>query len=355
MSKGERLQRAHAQKQSLIASGIEGWDLMENLTTLELSRRESSPRSQRRCQSCWFNRDNCICQRIYEIYSRNYSLPPMPSSLSLDHDHHDAVNVKLLILMHPKEYLCAGNSAKLLRMLFPEQEHKQKHHHHTITVQYYIFGKLGDVDKLAQEMMIDMANTMILWPDKDALTVSQFLDQRPRQCCQKSSTGACSEGGDSNSACSTIKALRNTNEIRTPEHTTTIRAVLLDGTYTQARNMHKSLRKHLQPITQLPIMVQLHPMNGSVFHRAQKNYGHAHQHHQRLHLEQSTTTTSVDSDEEKQEVVIARRVSTAEACGQLLLELGAPSQILENIVESVIVNNEALRRHFTTTPTSREE
>ena len=101
-------------------------------------------------------------------------------------------------------------------------------------------------------------------------------------------------------------------------------------------------------------MVQLHPMNGSVFHRAQKNYGHAHQHHQRLQLEQSTTTTSVDSDEEKQEVVIARRVSTAEACGQLLLELGAPSQILENIVESVIVNNEALRRHFTTTPTREE-
>ena len=349
------MQRAHAHKQSLIASGIEGWDLMERMTTLALSRREFSPRSQRRCQSCWFNTDNCICQRIHEISSRNNQLQPTPSSSSssLDHDH-DAVNVKLLILMHPKEYLCAGNSAKLLRMLFPEQEQKQQYHHHTITVQYYIFGKLGDVDKLAQELMIDMANTMILWPDKDALTVSQFLDQRPRQFCQKSSTGACSEGGDSNSACSTIKALRNTNEIRTPEHTTTIRAVLLDGTYTQARNMHKSLRKHLQPITQLPIMVQLHPMNGSVFHRAQKNYGHAHQHHQRLQLEQSTTPTSVDSDEEKQEVVIARRVSTAEACGQLLLELGAPSQFLENIVESVIVNNEALRRHFTTTPTREE-
>lgn len=224
--------------------------------------------------------------------------------------------------MHPKEYMCAGNSAKLLRMLLQEKQEQ----HHNITVQYYIFGKLGDVDKLAREMMIDVSNTMILWPDKNALTVPHFLNQRPHRR-RRHSTGVCSEE-DGNSYNRT---------------TPLIRAVLLDGTYTQARNMHKSLRKHLHP-TPLPVMVQLHPTNGSVFHRAQKNYGHAHQHQQLLKLQRSTTTAD---EEENQGGVIAYRVSTAEACGQLLLELGVSSQILHLIVEGVIINNEALRRRFT--------
>lgn len=329
------MQRSRSHKQSLLAEGVHGWELMEQMMTLSLERRESSPRSRHRCQCCWFDADSCICQQINELLSREnhiLSLTSSVSSLLLD-EQHPAVNVKLLILMHPKEYMCAGNSAKLLRMLLPEKHQQQQYQHH-ITVQYYIFGKLGDVDKLAREMTIDVSNTMILWPDKNALTVSQFLNQRPHRS-QRHSTGLFSEE-DGNSC---LK--RNLYNLTTP----LIRAVLLDGTYTQARNMHKSLRKHLYP-TPLPVMVQLHPMNGSVFHRAQKNYGHAHQHQQLLKL-QKQSTTPADEGEENQGVVIAYRVSTAEACGQLLLELGVSSQILDIIVEGVIINNEALRRRFT--------
>jgi hypothetical protein len=224
--------------------------------------------------------------------------------------------------MHPKEYLCAGNSAKLLRMLLPDKEHQQ---HHT-TVQYFIFGKVGDVDKLAQEMIIDITNTMILWPDKDALTVSQFLERQQQQ-----STGICSKEEDNSN--STINACEPTTPL--------IRAVVLDGTYTQARNMHTSLRKHLHSTTALPVLVQLRPMNRSVFHRAHKNYGHAHQSQQQLQRLQQCP-----ADDEKT-MVVAHRVSTAEACGQLLLELGVSSQIQQSIIDAVIINNEALGRQGT--------
>lgn len=322
---GQRLRTVRSHKQNLLAQGMHGWELMEAMTTMSLEHRESMSRARHRCQSCWFDATNCICHRIQELHARNRHILSSSSSSTSSSQLNHVVNVKLLLLMHPKEYLCAGNSAKLLRMLLPEQEHSN------VTVQYYIFGKVGDVDKLAQEMMIDKSNTMILWPDKDALTVSQFLERQQHRR-QQQSTGICFEGDNSHS---TINICNPT--------TTLIRAVVLDGTYTQARNMHTSLRKHLNPSTPLPVLVQLRPMNRSVFHRAHKNYGHAHQSQQQLQQQRQQCTT----DDDEKHVVVAHRVSTAEACGQLLLELGASSHILHSIIEGVIINNEALGRQDT--------
>jgi len=75
---------------------------------------------------------------------------------------------------------------------------------------------------------------------------------------------------------------------------------------------------------QLPMtVVALNPKSGSVILRAQKNYGKGHQNH-----EQS----------------LFQRVSTAEACGLLLTELGVDPSVQERIVQEVFINNAACPR-----------
>ena len=264
---------------------------MEAMTTLTLNHKESISH-QHRCQNCWLDPSRCICSQLSDLLHDDNE-NTISAAVS---DHNRASNVKLLILMHPKEHLCAGNSAKLLRMVLPTNYY---------TVEYYIFGKVGDVDRLAHEMNVDLSNTMILWPEKEALSVSQFLEQQQS----------------------------------TPTHTPAeesgrpmVRAVVLDGTYTQARNMFSSLRKHLIDQQPLPVTVQLRPTTNSVFHRAQKNYGQAHQQQQQ---QRQKSTKEGDT-------AIATRISTAEACGLLLTELGAPLEIRERITQAVLINNEAV-------------
>lgn len=251
---GEWLTKLRAHKEKLQQEGVEGWDLLEAMATLSLTHKVAI--HQHRCQSCWHDPVHCICAQL------------KPLSLSTNTTTITENDIQLCILMHHKEYLCAGNSAKLLLKLLPN---------HT---QLYLFGKKGEVDRL-WEHVCDK-NAMILWPSEAALSVADYQ----------------------NSLSATTKK--------------TIHAIVLDGTYTQARNMHKSLRKRWKD--QLPQAVAVHPTCSSVFHRAQKNYGQA----------------------QLQAKADVLRVSTAEACGFLLTELGAPKSVLETIVQAVVVNNDAL-------------
>lgn len=62
----------------------------------------------------------------------------MPKNIDRD----DLPNVKILLLLHHKEYLNAGNSAKSLIALLPEEN-----------IELYVYGKEGDFDRCIDEMM----------------------------------------------------------------------------------------------------------------------------------------------------------------------------------------------------------
>ena len=264
----EWLIRLRAHKQQLAERGVQGWDLLEAMATMSLEHKIRSCQPNR-CPNCWHDTHCCICQHLQPI-TVSWNAPV-------------CINICICILMHHKEYLCAGNSAKLLLSLLP---------HHT---KLYIFGKQGDVDRLEQDIAVVNSHAMILWPGETAISVSEFVD---------------------NLSTTSIP----TTSITTP---TTIHVIVLDGTYTQARNMHKSLRKRWN---QLPTAVAVNPTSASVFHRAQKNYGQA----------------------QLQAQADVLRVSTAEACGFLWTELGAATKsnnsttVLQAIVDAVVKNNEAL-------------
>ena len=213
-------------------------------------------------------------------------------------------NVKILLLLHHKEYLNAGNSAKSLIALLPKEN-----------IELYVYGKVGDFDRCIDEMVIDQGRqTAILWPGENAISVEQF-------------TSSCRSIHINNSKTTKVGSDVGTSENNkaNKHQTQIIRVVALDGTYKNAKNMHKTIRRRLDEEEHtMPVCIALHPKSVSQFHRAKKNYGAAIQDNLKAN----------DRLDER-----ALRVSTAEACALLLMELGAKEIVQEKITKALLVNN----------------
>ena len=479
-------------KARLEKEGIKGIELFEAMTTRNLEHKLQT-KAQNRCPSCWHvttrssavatscsasttisldspttsppketqkNQslvvvDHCICDQLEPLVMRTTvraspSLTTSKSTLTSSTDHHNNLlpnNVKLLILMHQKEWMCGGNSAKLLLQLLPDH------------CELFLFGRLGEVDRLFRRMVTmvkktkndgninscnkysdgiensdPMSHTMILWPSPEACSVTDFLQQhqqhhnnhqqkqQQQQQQQQKRRSPNNNKNNSQMDCSTSPAVDDYNNSRTRHESSStntidqeeiLKVVVLDGTYTQARNMRKSLRKRIKKgqvplatrssstshedenekksrihqITRMPQDVMIRPVTDSIFHRAQKNYGQAHQ--QRSSKSSSISSSSTTSSSttmtkpRRNEIIrsdddscvsqigvndhsspssstplplppddqsdipssmteVARRVSTAEACGMLLVELGADVSVQERILDAIKINNQSL-------------
>jgi DTW domain-containing protein YfiP len=277
---GEWLTKLRTHKAKLVEEDrLQGWELWEAMASLSLEHKISILQSRNnRCSHCWHDQHYCICARLSE------PIRDLPLKWPII-----GVHIKLCLLMHHKEYMGAGNSAKLLMQLLPQ---------HT---ELYLYGKTGELDRLLKEIeSSDPKDVMLLWPSANALSVRDYW------------TRCCGDQGQTSHDHSHNHNTTNNNK--------TIRAIVLDGTYSQARNMYKSLRKRVNNIDIATVAVD---GGASVFHRAQKNYGKAHQ------QQQDTTRTT--------------RVCTAEACGWLLRDLGADPSVAQSITDAVILNNDALQ------------
>jgi DTW domain-containing protein YfiP len=103
----------------LKSEGLSGIALFEALATALVERKEEQ--GENRCSRCWHDaQQRCICHLV-----------PSLSTTSLP--------VKVLVLMHYKEYLSAGNDAKLLLAMLPCTE-------------LFIFGRKGDWEKFETEV-----------------------------------------------------------------------------------------------------------------------------------------------------------------------------------------------------------
>jgi DTW domain-containing protein YfiP len=266
------LSHLREEKQRLQSSGVEGFDLLEQMASLSIKHKLATQKD--RCEKCWHTRLHCICSRLESFVM---------------HKCTGSLDVNIFILMHHKEFMSAGNSAKLILQLFP------------YATKLYIFGREGDIDLLFRDINSNNSKSILLWPGKDAISTSTLLEQ--------------------------INAGTSTSELSHKDRATTINAIVLDGTYSQARNMHKSLKKKWG--NHLPNAVALRPESESVFHRAKKNYGKAH-------LQQHNLTS------DGHDAVL--RVSTAEACGVLFYDLGLGDECIVDVVtKAVEINNDALK------------
>lgn len=272
----EVLTSLRSQRDAFVSDGSRGWDLFEQMASISLDQRIKSSRNK--CSICWHDTSRCICDQVHTID---------PSHLP---------RVKIIILMHHKEYMSAGNTAKLLLKMLPKAH-----------VNFFLFGRKGDCDRLEEELRAHCRQTMTLWPGKDSMTVNDFVH----------SLTATSVSDGSSFKADALNESACTDPF--------LRAVILDGTYSNAKHMYKALKKRLGD--HAPRTVALHPATVSVFHRAQKRYGAAVSESLRVSAE-------LDSK--------ALRVSSGEATALLLVELGGNKLAQDAITSAIKANNEAL-------------
>jgi hypothetical protein len=181
----------------------------------------------------------------------------------------------------------------------------------------FVFGKQGDWDRFQAEVAIDPVHTVTLWPGEGAQTCSEFIGNLPNDSPWRNA--------NSNSDDDDVSASR-AREDDLP----LLRVIVLDGVYSQARNMFKTMKKKI-PVC--PPYVALHPETLSVYHRALKNYS------------KSSAQTVEQSSDPK-----ALHICTVEAFALLLKELGEWDDTTQKLVAAVVVNNEALVHSMSVRP-----
>ena len=268
-----RLTACQSEAAALRSKGLRGDDLFEAMASNALAAKIKA--REGRCPRCWHDRERrCIC-------------PLLPHAAT-------NLNVRILILMHQKEYLSAGDDAKLLLAMLPER------------TDLFVFGRSGDLDRLEAELAIDPAHNLILWPCDQSISTDEYCAALPDETPWR----------------------RRKEHAVVDESAPLIRIVVLDGVYNHASQMLKTLRRRSPPST-MPSLVALLPTTLSVYHRAQKTYGKA-------------------SDG-------LGRVCSVEAVALLLEELspiGESSALTEALSKAVILNNDALQSEIAVRPVS---
>jgi hypothetical protein len=171
---------------------LQGEELYESVTGAALVRKEQ--RCTNRCEYCWHDlTQRCMCH-----HARPHSL-------------HTTVNVKVLVLMHSKEYLNPGTDAKLLLAMLPPERAKlyarlppsnpargrRAHpepcqnrchaplwcssdarpcHLHDNLPPTQVYGRPGDLAALRDELAIAPRHTLLLWPGEGALTAVPHVE-----------------------------------------------------------------------------------------------------------------------------------------------------------------------------------
>ncbi|GMH98331.1 hypothetical protein TrST_g9793 [Triparma strigata] len=264
--------------------GLSGEKLNEALTAAIVDAKREEVKNK--CERCWHDKaSRCICASVSSLADETTLLLP----------------AKALIVIHYKEWYSAGDDAKLLKMMTPDN------------ADIFVFGMRGEMDRLRKELEIDPQHNLILWPADDALTIDSWQDVLPDSSGWKSSSPSPSPVE--------------------PSSKPLLRVVVLDGVYQHARHMFKYLKSHLDPEI-FPPFVALKPEDISVYHRAQKKYG--------------------DSDRERCEKKGDEgiRICTVEAYALLLKSLGENEEATKAMVKAVVINNEALKGEMSVRPES---
>jgi len=303
---------------SVKEQGYEGVALFEKIATRTVEIKETQRTN--RCRRCWHDRvTRCICSYIPPLEEKSVKLP-----------------IKVIVLMHYKEYFSAGNDAKLMLALLPGKR---------LRSQLYVFGRNGDWGKFQAECSLDPDHTLLLWPAEDALTVDGFISKLPedspwRQRAERvpQDTGD-ADVNDNVDVNREIYPDNTENDSTCMSALPTLRVIVLDGVYSQARSMFKTIkRRFAADRVPVPPHVALHPKTLSVYHRAQKNYA------------QSSAVTVRNSNNPD-----ALHICSVEAFALLMKELGELDHTTKALVKAVEINNLALVHDINVRPPPLQE
>mmetsp|Transcript_54666 Transcript_54666/g.122701 ORF Transcript_54666/g.122701 Transcript_54666/m.122701 type:complete len:337 (+) Transcript_54666:74-1084(+) len=206
--------------------------------------------SRLKCEICAFLKIHCICSQLREV--REQIVEDLPKG---------SLQVQLAVWMHIRERYRASNTGKLLELLLP-------------SCQVYLCDVPEDEERFEAALNRAGGRAFVLFPSEDAVPVSEAMQQLGAQASS-----------------------RNPDEDISPPL-----AVVVDGTWRQARRLHKRLEKFPH--------VALTPPARSEFHwRRQSMEG---------------------------------RISTVEAAALLLEDLGEPAASIAGLRFGLQVLNKAM-------------
>ena len=135
-----------AQAEALRAEGLSPEQVFRNITASNVAHMERTARERGRCLSCWQTARHgcCICGDMQPVEMK--------------------VPMRILVWCHARDYLNAGDDAKLLRCCVAG----------AASTELAVFGTSGDA---VIEAAVQGApeRSMLLFPDDDAVTIGEFL------------------------------------------------------------------------------------------------------------------------------------------------------------------------------------
>lgn len=175
----------------------------------ELDEREIQGHPFVKCRSCFLvKKDHCICMNLSKLADQIKKVQTYPE-------------IKFIIFMNDREYFRSSNTGKLVNLLIPGSE-------------ILIHGIPGTLERLEEILSQDLENyneTVILYPSKDSKSVCEyFLDLKKSKYSEFSD-----EKTENMSSVEFYKKLK-------------LKVILIDGTWSQAKSINKSLPKKITRI-----------------------------------------------------------------------------------------------------------
>eukprot|EP01051_Picozoa_sp_SAG22_P009113 SAG22_NODE_736_length_7533_cov_9.168281_5_plen_321_part_00 len=265
LDRGEQKRRGEALVERHLQQGRTQQELFAAITLENLQHMETAAVAKGKCLRCWQSARNgvCICPDLRPVLLRT--------------------PVHIVVWYHPRDWLCGGDDAKLLRACAGAGNTTQ-----------LLFGRPADDEQLTEILRRGGGRSVLLFPDKTAITADEFV-QRAR--------GGGSGGGPAAPG-------QGEGEDEQP-----ITVVVLNGTWNNVKPILKHFNKHIDPAGRIP-HVALKPETLSVYQRATKKNAKG---------------------------VAPEHICTVEAVALLLKECGEDEANCNTLVKYVELNNAALK------------
>lgn len=290
LSRAEQKQRGQAIVKGHLQEGRSKAEIFARMTQQNVAFMEQNAIKKGKCLNCWqsFRNGVCICEDLRPV--------------------HLTIPVHIIVWYHPRDWLCAGDDAKLLRTCQGAAR--------TSTI---IFGQPSDDARLLHELQQCKGKAVLLFPDECAITVDEFLQEhRPQMtpgkaCCCIQEDMQKLDVGTPNTETAEGPAMKIADDKQDRRAVMTV--LVLNGTWNNVRPILKHFNRCIDPEGHIP-HVALKPDTLSVYQRAAKK---------------------------NEKGVGADHICTVEAVALLLKECGETRENCELLVSYVELNAAALR------------
>jgi len=210
-----------------------------------------------KCMTCWKEQKCCVCEAVRRLFDDERRGKWRAGALRM----------RIFVYLSKEEWLCGGNSGRLLGLLFPRE------------TTFYVHGMRSESERLRADMFASKAGRLcVLFPGADALTVPEWLARQDSadaaedrvsvdDAAARDPAAAAATGGApaSDEPAGAIKKAGDDPGI--------LGVLLVDGTWDQARRMAKYLRKALLPSLPHTTLTLTGLQRLSVFRRKQSQEG----------------------------------------------------------------------------------